>query len=722
MNLQDILNIFKEDDLDNFLFKNFGFAKKEKYDYEKISNIWKYVGNNESNASAINSLDNPEKGLVERITNAIDAVIEKKKVDHSVQTTTKTEKIVKEAFPKYFDNRTKVLSGQSDRNLEVDAKDQIIVAISNGLKSISPTFDVIDKGTGIRPEDFADTILSLHKGNKIKEEKGYLIGSFGQGGSTSLKFSKATIIVSKFNGNFSFTVIKKFNIVGLKNHAYMFLHQSNKIIELENKTEKNEIYLNDFVANNTTSGTLVRMIDYEIPKAFRDKDITKPMGLEDYFNIELHNVFLPIKLVENRIEYKSNQNAQSRSVYGNKMKLQTWEYVKKQYSGSIKVNFDKSELNIEYYVILPNDETKWGIDSECSSVYKQMNFHEKPIFFIVNGQYINGENFTKLKNSGLSFLQHRLMVIINLDDFNSEKYNYFTSDRNRINKSDKANDLIDEVVKNISNQATLIELNKVISEKSINSSFDDITKQMLAKEIKDAYQEFLQPKRDTVSPDGPRPGKTSEENLLEYISYLVITNSKEKYYKNEEIRIFLETGAYKIVNQTTKINCFIDNSNFNDITESFMNGRIQYVLGKLKPGIHSIKFSIFKSSGAIESNEYSFEIIDQDLEQKSSKTNSFLDLNIESVDGRELIIEIVRNANEKKITAYVCLNHELLRKNYNNITEEKINKIKKNITKPMVLMALFLKDDYENFDTELKNKIISNLVDSILKSKIIDLN
>ncbi len=59
------------------------------------------------------------------------------------------------------------------------------------------------------PEDFPATILSLQSGNKI--DKWRLIGSFGQGGASSLSFADYAVIVSRHRDNprvVGFTVVR----------------------------------------------------------------------------------------------------------------------------------------------------------------------------------------------------------------------------------------------------------------------------------------------------------------------------------------------------------------------------------------------------------------------------------------------------------------------------------------------------------------------------------
>ena len=78
ISMDEIINIYKSTDLNAFLKKYSGYDLEEKnLTLSKIQNQWKFLGNNSSNASAVGILTNGEKGLIERITNAIDAVIER---------------------------------------------------------------------------------------------------------------------------------------------------------------------------------------------------------------------------------------------------------------------------------------------------------------------------------------------------------------------------------------------------------------------------------------------------------------------------------------------------------------------------------------------------------------------------------------------------------------------------------------------------------------------
>ena len=262
--LSKILNIYKSSDLDSFIKELTGHTLNEKnLKYVDISSHRKFLGNNSSNGSSVNILKRGEKGIIERLTNAIDAVIEKQKIKHNISSASKATTIIEKAFPKYYENFINLSKG-SCKIQTYDAADQVILAANDATGTTKITFDIIDQGTGITGTDFPKTILSLNAGNKLSREKSYLIGAFGQGGSTSLPFTYATIIISKKNHHCYFSIIKEVDLSDYKNSCYVYLTIDNEIpeAELKNSQKINYNYLETFL--NSESGTLIRMIETDI--------------------------------------------------------------------------------------------------------------------------------------------------------------------------------------------------------------------------------------------------------------------------------------------------------------------------------------------------------------------------------------------------------------------------------------------------------------------------
>lgn len=721
--INEVLSIYKEVDIDFLLKKYTGLDLNERnLSYNRIKRNYKFLGDNSSNGSNVGQLTTGEKGLVERITNAIDAVIEKQKIKHSVSFAKDSGVIIKKAFPNYYSNMLDVMKDSSDKSLAKDAENQVIVVVNDGSKSNKPSIDIIDKGIGLYGSEFECTILSINKGNKLSRDKAYLIGAFGQGGSTSLPFTYATIILSKKNGRISFTIIKRVELVDYKNMVYVYMTIDDEIPEVTYSNFKcQDEHVNDFI-RNCESGTLVRMVEIEISKRFRDNEVTKPGMLVDYLNTELFNIGLPVKIIENRKNYRSNVHLQNRSIYGSLLKLKTSKrYVKKDYCGTINIEHNNRIYNIDYYMILPTGEEKWGSEYECKKVFEQFNVYYEPIIYTVNGQTITTERYTKLNNAGLNFLRYRLLVVINLDVLETEKYKFFTTDRSRIVDSDLTHGFLDKVIKALANTQKLIEINGIIGEKSVSSAIDQDMLEEISRQVKNEYSKFL--KTGTVLPgkSGSHTDATSEEIYEDYIVTLEITSLKREFYKDENVIFVVTTKAQKHINEEAMIGCFINDKNYTYLQRTFMNARIQYSInaGALKPGTYSIQFIYFEDTKLEKQTEkVVFEVLNEKTPEKGKNTSTkLLDLNITIVDEATLICDVGRDQVNKKISIKLCLDSDQLRSEVYGLStsSDEISSIKNRIIKPIILFALFYGGLYDNIELdEEKNRLILSFIKAFI--------
>lgn len=720
----ELLSIYKEKQIDEFLKKYTGLDLNEpNLTYEKIKNSYKFLGDNESNGSNVSQLTTGEKGVVERITNAIDAVIENERQKHGIRSAKNSGVIIRKAFPNYYNHMQNVMEEAADRSQAKDADGFVTLAVNDGSRSNKPTIDIVDKGTGLFGHEFEHTILSINNGNKLSSEKSYLIGAFGQGGSTSLPFTYATIILSKKKGKFFFTVIKRAELMDYKNSVYVYLTMEGKIPEV-NKEDftDGDIYINEFV-NNAESGTLIRMIESEISKKFRDNDVTKPGMLIDYLNTELFNVGLPVKIIDNREQYKENFRNQNRNVHGSLAKLKTFKYVAREYSGSIDISHMNQKYDINFYVLLPTKKEHWGSDYECSKVFEQFNVTMDPIIYIVNGQTITTERHTKLGNAGLNFLRHRLLVVINLDDLGREKYQFFTADRSRIMEKDLTRGFLDKVVSALAANEKLREINSIIGELSVSSSIDKDFLDDISREVKNRFSRFL--KTGTIIPSrfGRTYGETSEEVFEDHIAVFEITTKKRQFYKDENIVFFLTTKAHKKVNERELIYMYVDDSQYYNFFATFMNGRIQYTINAntIKPGMHSIEFSHYKNNIIANlSEKIVFEVLNEKAPETQVKSETKeLDLKILVVEEDSLICDVSKNEIDKEIIVKLCLDGDLLKSEVYGISSssDEISMIKNKLIKPISLFSLFYLEVYNSIEKdEEKNDLMISFIRSFLAS------
>lgn len=155
---------------------------------------WRAVGDRENNFGTINIGSDPGYGLIERVTNAIDAVIEREAVRRAPKVKSWPAS-PREAAEEWFG-----IPGGRVNKLDLKQRqklaDNIVIRLLESGAKKQPTLEVRDLGIGLTGRMFPRTILSLNESNKV--DKPYLAGAFGQGGSTALAFSPGgTLFVSR---------------------------------------------------------------------------------------------------------------------------------------------------------------------------------------------------------------------------------------------------------------------------------------------------------------------------------------------------------------------------------------------------------------------------------------------------------------------------------------------------------------------------------------------
>lgn len=720
MNIKDLLACYKETEILEICKQLTNYTLSEKnISYEKIKKNWKFVGNNPSNGSVINMLRKGEKGLIERITNGVDAVIEKKVEEIHGTIPSSSKAVIKKAFPQYYNHCESVKRGEANKNYAYDAENQVMVAVSDGSKSSRPTFDVVDKGTGIVGDDFAKTILSINKGNKLSRNKQYVIGAFGQGGSTSLSFASATLIISKKGGIYYFTIVRAVDLEDYKNVAYVYLTNDDGTIPTVDSSDISfeEAWINEFL--DSESGTFIRMIEMNISQEISTLDAAKPKGLGDFINTELFDVGLPVSVYENRKNFKSNEHKQNRNSFGSALKICTWKkYLKQEYCGSLNIDYENRPYKIDYFAILPTEEDDWSSDSKCKNTFEQINTYCDPIIYTVNGQTVSTESFVRLKNGGLNQLRYRLLIVINLDLLGKEKYKFFTTDRSQIKVTDASKGLLQEVVNKICHEPSLIELNSRIAGLALSKGLDDEEVARIADQVKGEYSQYVKNGGlvkffHPINP--PKPPKPKDYS--DHIETLDIFSSKNKFYKDEEVSIGLKTGAEKYVNQNANIYAYLDGKSTNAFLPTFSRGMISYKANTkdVKYGHHSIMFTYYGNRGeVIESNEFEFDVIDENIENNNPTKNSKIP-NIEILcnPNAELILDLARNDAEGKIVVTYNNVHEML---YGQVygkqaKESDLKEVTDRYLKPVILFVLFMGDKFELIETpEEKNQMVVNFI------------
>jgi hypothetical protein len=257
---------------------------------------WKPVGGISNNSGAIEISSDPAETLNERITNAIDAVLEREWQENHLSDPQPGSP--REAAEWWFKIPRGKLSGLSQQERRKLAERIQIILLESGVEK-RPTILVKDTGIGQHPSDFEKTLLSLHLDNKI--EKHFLMGAYGQGGAAVYDFSRYTVIVSRRVP--SILKAGQRDLVGWTIIRYNPLDEEHKTGTYEYiLNAKGEIpTLNPEVSpQQFQPGTQIRMIEYELPKHFTI--FTAPAGsLWALTNMILYDPVLPFLIGDARL-------------------------------------------------------------------------------------------------------------------------------------------------------------------------------------------------------------------------------------------------------------------------------------------------------------------------------------------------------------------------------------------------------------------------------------
>lgn len=381
---------------------------------------WEAVGGRGNNQSTINMGTDPAAGLVERITNSIDAVLD---LEWHQQGCPNDIDSPRAAVQKWFglqEGKLRNIKDASAKNIQELAK-RISVTLKDSEREEFPTVEIRDYGTGIKGEEFSKTILSLNDDNKIN--KLHQMGAYGQGGSTALSFNTFTIIISrphkilKKGNGVSFTIVR-FNDGGLGQRKlgwYEYcLAENNQPFSIEIDEEKFK------------AGTLVRHIGMDIGK-YKAK-ITGPTSSLWYLaHHYMFDTVFPFTITGERASDLTKGKKENRSVLGNNRRLTLGGGDEKeltQYKRDATLTFRDGKVTLYYWVLTIEGDKPW----DRIKNYTQAS---QPIIITFNGQkqghLLNSIIKSELK---LPFLEKYLVVQIECDQLDNEsKRQLFSSTR-----------------------------------------------------------------------------------------------------------------------------------------------------------------------------------------------------------------------------------------------------------------------------------------------------
>jgi hypothetical protein len=346
---------------------------------------WRAVGDRENNYGSINMGSDPGVAFVERVTNAIDAVVERE----AMRRLPKMKGKALPASPREASEMWLKVPGGRVAGLDIKARqtlanEVVIKLLTSGQKKY-PTVEVRDSGIGLTPSIMPRTILSIGEGNKI--DKPYLSGAYGQGGSTVLAFSpQGTLFVSRRQPDLlageedlvgvTFARFNPLDAAKNKNGRFEYLVQpNNEVPALEPALLPNAI---------RAPGTSVIHFQLQIPQyASR---MTQPTGSMWWLmQNSLFDPVMPFWLEEHRQPWiEEGAKADRRTIAGNYTRLMDVKQEHIEHHDSVDVRVvhlgSQTGVKVNYWVARHDDAnpTAQPIDAYVDPY--------RPICFTFNGQ------------------------------------------------------------------------------------------------------------------------------------------------------------------------------------------------------------------------------------------------------------------------------------------------------------------------------------------------
>ena len=413
----------------------------------RVSGGWKWrpLGDRVANAANVEVLSEPGPALVERITNAMDAMLELRHQQEGRPDPGPSSP--RQASESWFGIQGGTLSRAKDGQSIGSLAPNIRVELLDSGQPKRPTIIVTDTGIGQHPSDLPRTILSLGESNKIDRQ--YLCGAYGQGGSATFAWCDYTIVVSRRRAEHTdgrpdlvgWTVVRRHDDSDFKTYTYQYLVTETGEIPTYHPSSLSQV--------NFQYGTSIIHIAYEVGRLLERYLLTSYR----YMNNILFDPVIPYTLCHYRSS-SSGKQSDSRPMYGSRGRLMAAQI---EYANEYLVDLGPhGSLTVRYWVFYEKkrgDEEDAGEDSSETGVsigsYLESRHSSRTVAVTLNGQrhaYLD-RSFVK-KTTKYSLLADTLLVQIDCDQLSRQrKKGLFLATRSGIRSGEERLDLIEKSVK-----------------------------------------------------------------------------------------------------------------------------------------------------------------------------------------------------------------------------------------------------------------------------------
>ena len=446
--LKDLLNVKKTDDFSRII----DLIETEYGDrVKKVP-----VGGRENNLGNIAIGSDTGKGVVERLTNAIDAVLE---LEHNKHNGIPRCRSPQEAATSWLRVPAKGLYLLSAA-ARLDLAQLIRLTLEESDDPSHMNVTIEDNGIGIPLDKMQSTILSLGESNKL--QKPYLIGAFGQGGSSTYAHCKYSVICSGLKSERDLTRKVSFTIVFLedlppeqfKHGRYVYLTLDGDLFEAEIDKE------------NFRYATMVKHYYYDLSTYKSKFGVASVYGL---LQRALFDPVLPI-LLNDKVYDQRRTIKGARNAFNSSADEEIHERGPNLRYSLPMHNISLNEyglIGLEYWVLEESPKNKKSDPIKAYVDYK------RPILFTLNGQtHAEFSHILISSMAELPFLRKRLVVHLDCNNLTPlAKRDLFASTREDIRKNYISKIILDEIVKSLKSDDEL----RLINEEARNNIVSENT-------------------------------------------------------------------------------------------------------------------------------------------------------------------------------------------------------------------------------------------------------
>jgi hypothetical protein len=444
---------------------------------------WAPVGGRPNNRGIIEVSADPGRSLVERLTNAVDAVLE---AEHDIHNGLPICNSPKEAALAWLNVPSSGLGSLTPSDRRTLAA-LCTIRLLPGEGRNSRLVEIRDEGIGLAANEMPRTILSLNESNKI--EKRYLAGTYGQGGSSTFAITRLTLIATRRHSTdqLAFSLVRYEDLPAerWKTGNYVYLVLDNAVLRCT------------AAQGAFRHGTLVKHFGYDL-SAYPSP--VGPRSVYGLLNRVLFDPVLPIWL-DNQIHRYRRVIKGSRNALNGAVDEGDEEAKGPTLTHNVRLYFvdlsDFGRIGIEYWVL----ESPTKAKRRPSEAFVNP---AKPIVLTQNGQ--NHAELSQLivrKDAELPYLAQRLICHIDCNSLTPEaKRALFVSSREDA-RFGVVRDLIEaELVKALKSDDELRRLNEEAKQQGLRERDEDA-----ARKLKREVARLLRVHGLAVPEEGSGPGE-----------------------------------------------------------------------------------------------------------------------------------------------------------------------------------------------------------------------